>query len=134
MLKQLLGVGLIWLCSPTISQAETTQFVCDDWAGMDTKAREKPSFEGSFFIGKKTTKGYTIRNEYGTKIELVYIGDYNDTGVKLYSGINPKWSTSFYKPMTAYAVYTIQIPTDYDFTITKFRTARGNNKTRCKFE
>ena len=59
--KQLLGVGLIWLCSSTISQAETTQFVCDDWEGNDAFNGEYKTFEGTLFIGKKTDKGYTIR-------------------------------------------------------------------------
>ena len=128
-LKKLLSIGLVWLWSSTAVQAETTQFVCDDWI-----SRDGGSYAGSLFIGKKTNKGYTIKNTEGNTIELVYLGDYNTSGVLLYTGIDPKYSTPSFKQMTPYAVFTSKHLGEYDFQIIQFRTVNGNNNTRCKFQ
>ena len=124
-----------FLFSATIAQAETTYFVCDDWQGVDnlSSEQEEVTFEGTLFIGKKTNDNYTIRNKWGNKLEVEYIGDYNSTGVKLYSGTDTEWATPSYKPMSIFAVHKYDFD-NYNFQLKQFRFLGGNLTTNCKYE
>ena len=121
-------VALIWFFSSTAAQANNTYFVCNDWQGKDVLTGED-SYADTLFVGRKTNTGYEIKNQYGDRTSLIYVGDYNNTGVKIYSSLH-----KVYKTTTAYAVYISSHLGDYDLEITQFRLINGNVTTLCKFD
>ena len=137
-MKNLFIIGLISVCLFASIQASASNFVCDDWEGPETFTAEHKTFEGTLFSGKKTGNRYKIKNIQGTEIELVYIGEYNTRGIKIYSGVNPTHSTTSYNIVSAYAVWSGEVASellgDYDFEITRFNMRHGNDTTKCKFE
>ena len=78
---------LLLLLPMTVAKSDTSQFICNDWETNDKYAK------GTRFIGKKTDDGFIIKNKYRDRIELKYLGNWNNEAVKLYSGTNPKWQT-----------------------------------------
>ena len=123
-IKKSLAVSFLWLCSSGSVQAETVQFMCKDWI---TNSGAK---EGTFFIGKTTKDGFIIRNEYKTKIELKFIGNYNFTGVKFYAGTNPT-----YQSTEVFIIHTS--PTSsvgYDFEIKHVHYSLDDGWTHCNYE
>ena len=72
------------------ASSDTSQFICNDWETTDNFISTK----GTRFIGKKINEGFVIKNRYKDKIELRYLGNWNNDAVKLYSGTNLKWQTT----------------------------------------
>ena len=81
---------LLLLLPTTGARSDNSQFICNDW---ETTAKYTNT-EGTRFIGKKTNDGFIIKNKYRYRIELKYLGNWNNDAVKLYSGTNPKWQTT----------------------------------------
>ena len=120
--RQYLVTVCLWFCSTSYAQTENSRFLCKDWYNSSS------TFEGSFFIGQKTKEGFIIRDNYKDKIQIKYIGNYNHSGVTMYSGINP-----IYKTTEIYAVYEIDLM-NYDFQIKKFNYAGTNPMSECNYE
>ena len=119
--KQYLAMVFLLLCPTSYVRADTIRFICKNWHTSSF------TFEGSFFIGQKTQEGYVIRNRHKKKIVIKFSGNYNNTGVKLYSGIDPE-----YEGTEFYAVSTNSAP--HDFEIKQFQYLGENPMSQCNYE
>ena len=123
-IKKSLVVSFLLLCLSGSVQAETIYFMCKNWSTNTGETKD------TFFIGKTTKDGFIIRNEYKTKIELKFIGNYNSSGVKFYAGTNPKYQST--------EVFIIQTsPTSsvgYNFRIKGVHYSLDAAWTHCNYE
>ena len=69
-----------------------SEFLCSEWVTVDGEFR----YEGTMFIGRSFEDKLVIKNKHKTEQALRYLGDYNDTGAKIYITNNSGKHVSLY--------------------------------------